>query len=42
MFEIEDSYFKHTLGMSSYLDKSEDEFDRMWEYFTRDKLGLMK
>ena len=29
MLEIKDNYFKHTLGMSSYLDKSEGEFDLM-------------
>ena len=40
MLEIEDNYGKHTLGMSSYLDKSEGEFERMEEYFLRDKLGL--
>ena len=40
ILEIEDNYGKHTLGMSYYLDKSEGEFDRMKEYFTRDKLGL--
>ena len=40
MREVEDNYYKHTLGMSSYLDKSEGEFEAMKEYFVNDPLGL--
>ena len=40
MLEIEDNYFKNTLNTSSYLDKSEGEFEIMKEYFTKDKFGL--
>ena len=40
MDEIQDNYAKHALGASSYIDKSDGEFDRMKRYFLDDKLGL--
>ena len=41
MREVGENYYKHVLGLSSYLDKSEGEFEQMREYFSNDKLGLV-
>ena len=38
--EFEDNYFKHVFGLSSYLDASEGDFERMERYFNADRLGL--
>ena len=40
MAEIQENYFKHTLGTSSYVDKSDGELAQMRRYFEKDKLGL--
>ena len=40
MEELEDNFFKHTFGHSSYLDAAEGTQQRMREYFMADKLGL--
>ena len=40
MAEVQDNYAKHALGSSSYIIKSDGEFDQMRRYFYADKLGL--
>ena len=40
MDEIQDNYAKHSLGSSSYLEKSDGELDQMKRYFMEDTLGL--
>ena len=38
--EFEDNYYKHTIGLSTYLSAGEGEFERMQRYFDVDRLGL--
>ena len=38
--EMEENYFKHTIGASSYMLKSEGDLELMVKYFKADKLGL--